>query len=106
MARRLQKLATITSIADLEDQMKQIRNLVLVLVGLLATCSLTAVNTAAQNSNMSGDQMKSSSMMNSNMNSNRVMRRHRMRRRHRRMRRKPGMMKSNSMKSPEMMKKN
>jgi hypothetical protein len=105
MARRLQTAAAITSTADLEDQMKQIRNFVLVLIGLLATFSLIAVNTAAQNSNMSGDQMKSSSMMNSNMNSNRMMRRHRMHRRHRRMMRKRNMMmKKDPMKKPDMMK--
>jgi len=101
-----------------EDQMKRIQNLVLLLVVLFAGLSLTAINANAQNSNMSGDQMKSSSMMNSNMNSNRMMRRHRMHRRHRRMMhkhnmmmkkdsmQKPDMMKDDGMKSPDMMKKN
>ena len=70
--------------------MKGIQNSTLLLVVLFAGLSLTAINANAQNNNILGDQMKSSSMMNSNMNSNQMVHRHRRHRRHGRLMKRNG----------------
>ncbi len=95
--------------------MKRIKSFALVVVVLFACLSLTVI-TDAQNSNMSGDQMKSSGTMNSNMNGNHMTNRRKSPCSHRRMHsknmmkkdsmKKSDMMKTDNMKSPDMMKKN
>jgi hypothetical protein len=89
-----------------EEQMKRIKRIAMFLVAIVSFMGVSTGTNAQDsnlNSNMSGEQMKSSNMM----NNSRMMRRRRMRRRHRRMMRRRHMMMKKSdtmMKKPDMMK--
>jgi len=72
--------------------MNRIKKIALLVVALLASLVFLAVGASAQNSNMSGDQMKSSSGMNKS-----GMMRRRMRRHPRRIKRRTPMMKKKTM---------